>query len=108
MAAGEAPNTREPWCEWALLMYRQSRWEECFAYSMRALKIENREMVYTCDPTVWGHWPHDLASISAYHLGLKDLAIEQAKLAVSMSPDDLRLLQNLRYLLNEQSAMVSE
>ena len=108
MAAGEAPNTREPWCEWALLMYRQSRWEECFAYSMRALKIENREMVYTCDPTVWGHWPHDLASISAYHLGLKDLAIEQAKLAVSMSPDDLRLLQNLRYLLNEQSAVVSE
>lgn len=101
MAAGEAPNTREPWCEWAMLMYRQHRWEECFAYSMRALKITNREMVYTCDPQVWGHWPHDLASIAAYHLGMKDIALEQAKLAVSMSPDDLRLRKNLQYLENE-------
>ena len=108
MAAGEAPNTREPWCEWALLMYRQQRWEECFAYSMRALKIENREMVYTCDPEVWKHWPHDLASIAAYHLGMKDVALKQAKLAVEKSPDDLRLQQNLQYLQNEQPAMAAE
>ena len=108
MAAGEAPNTREPWCEWALLMYRQQRWEECFAYSMRALKIENREMVYTCDPEVWKHWPHDLASIAAYHLGMKDVALKQASLAVEKSPDDLRLWQNLQYLQNEQSVMAAE
>jgi tetratricopeptide (TPR) repeat protein len=98
MAAGEAPNTREPWCELAMLMYRQSRWEECFAASMRALKIKNRQLVYTCDPAVWGHWAHDLASIAAHHLGLKDIAIEQAKLAVDLAPDDLRLRRNLRYL----------
>jgi len=98
MAAGEAPNTREPWCELAMLMYRQSRWEECFAASMRALKIKDRQLVYTCDPAVWGHWAHDLASIAAHHLGLKDIAIEQAKLAVDLAPDDLRLRRNLRYL----------
>jgi glycosyltransferase involved in cell wall biosynthesis len=103
MATFEAPNTREPWCELALLMYQQMRWEECFAASMRALKIKDREMVYTCDPSVWGHWAHDLASIAAYHMGLKDIAIEQAKIAASMSPDDLRLQQNLQYLLNENS-----
>lgn len=98
MAAGEAPNTREPWCELAMLMYRQHRWEECFAASMRALKIKDRQLVYTCDPAVWGYWAHDLASISAWHLGLPDIALEQAKIAVSHAPDDLRLRANLEYI----------
>ena len=97
LASVEAPNTREPWCELALLMYKQMRWAECFAYSMRALGITNRELVYTCDPAVWGHWAHDLASISAWHLGLKDLALEQSKLAIACSPEDPRLLANLAW-----------
>lgn len=99
-AAAEAPNTREPWCELSMLLYRQQRWEECYAYSMRALQIKNRELVYTCDPTVWGHWPHDLASISAWHLGLKDIALEQAKWAVRCSPQDTRLKGNLEWIEN--------
>jgi hypothetical protein len=28
-AAAEAPNTREPWCQMAMLYYRQGRWAEC-------------------------------------------------------------------------------
>jgi tetratricopeptide (TPR) repeat protein len=102
MACVEAPNTREPWCELALLMYRQNRWAECFAFSMRALQITSREMVYTCDPTVWEHWPHDLAAISAWHLGMKDIAVEQAELAVEKSPNDLRLKANLKLFLGKK------
>jgi len=103
MAAYEAPNTREPWCELAMLMYRQQRWEECFAATKRALRITNREMVYTVDPEVWGAQPHDLASISAWHLGLKDVAIQQAKIAVELAPNDLRLRANLDFMLKEKS-----
>ena len=103
MAAYEAPNTREPWCELALLMYRQQRWEECFASAKRALRITNREMVYTVDPEVWGAQPHDLVSISAWHLGLKDVAIQQAKIAVELAPNDLRLRANLDFMLKEKS-----
>jgi len=99
-AAGEAPNTREPWCELAMLMYRQGRWEECFAYSMRALRIVNRDMVYTCDPAVWGHWPHDLASISAWHLGMEQIALDQAKLAADISPQEERLKNNYQWIKN--------
>jgi len=98
LAAAEAPDTREPWCELALLLYRQSRWEETFAFAMRALKITNRAAVYTCDPAVWGHWAHDLASIAAWQLGLKDIALEQAELAAQATPDDLRLQSNLEYI----------
>jgi hypothetical protein len=103
LAAGEAPNTREPWCELAMLMYGQSRWEECFAYAMRALRITDREKVYTCDPEVWGYKAHDLASISAYHIGLLSIALEQAKKASEMSPDDLRLSGNVVYIQDKIS-----
>jgi L-asparaginase II len=65
---------------------------------MRALKIKDKQLVYTCDPAVWGHWPHDLASISAWWLGLKDIAHEQAKLALEHSPDDQRLKNNLKLI----------
>jgi glycosyltransferase involved in cell wall biosynthesis len=102
MAASEAPNTREPWCELSALMYRQSRWEECFAYAMRALRIQNRDLVYTCDPEVWGHQPHDYASIAAWRLGLKDIALKQAELALEKSPNDARLAANLRFILADE------
>ena len=100
-AAMEAPNTREPWCELAMLTYRQSRWAECFAYAMRALQIVNRELVYTVDPEVWGSQPHDLAAIAAWHLGIKNVSIEQARLAVEKSPDDQRLQENLKFVMGE-------
>ena len=99
MAASEAPNTREPWCELSLLCYRQSRWEECFAYATRALRITNREAVYTCDPLVWGYQAHDLAAIAAWKLGMKEIAIKQGQIAVDLEPGDERLAQNLRHFL---------
>jgi glycosyltransferase involved in cell wall biosynthesis len=98
LACAEAPNTREPWCELAMLTYRQSRWEETFAYAMRALTIKDKAAVYTCDPAVWGHWPHDLASIAAWQLGLRDVSLQQAELAVAATPDDVRLQANLDYI----------
>lgn len=98
MAASEAPNTREPWCELSLLMYKQKRWEESFTFALRTLKIENRELVYTCDPEVWGHQPHDLASIAAWNIGLKEIALTQAKLAVEKTPNDARLQANLKFI----------
>jgi tetratricopeptide (TPR) repeat protein len=97
-AAGEAPDTREPWCELAMLAFRECRWEECFAFSMRALRIKDRLKVYTCDPLVWGAQPHDLASISAWHLGMSDICIEQSRIAVDLEPENKRLQANLNFV----------
>lgn len=104
MAASEAPNTREPWCELANLMYRQCRWEECFAYATRALRIVDRLMVYTCDPVVWGSQPHDLAAISAWNLGLKDIALAQGETALSLEPDNERLRANVEWFSGKIAA----
>ena len=94
-AAAEAPDTREPWCELAMLEYRQGNWRASYDAAMRALQVNNRELVYTVDPAVWGSQPHDLASIAAWNLGLKGIALEQAKLAVKKDPEDERLRANL-------------
>jgi tetratricopeptide (TPR) repeat protein len=98
LAAAEAPGTREPWCNLAMLMYTQNRWEECFAYSMRALRITEPDHVHTSDPNVWGSWPHDLASLAAWHLKLPEICIEQARLAVEKEPENERLLKNLEFV----------
>lgn len=94
----EAPGTREPWCEIAKLTYRTGQWAECYGAAMSALAITNREWVYTVDPEVWGAMPHDYASIAAWNLGLHEQAIEQAKLAFSLSPDDVRIKNNLELM----------
>ena len=88
-----------------MLTYRQRRWEECFAFSMRALRITDRAKVYTCDPAVWGAQAHDLASISAWHLGLRDVALQQAQIAHDLEPEDFRLAANLEYLVHEISTL---
>jgi glycosyltransferase involved in cell wall biosynthesis len=96
-ACAEAPGTREPWCDLAMACYRKGLWEECYAAASNALKITNKEAVYTMDPTVWGALPHDLASISAFNLGLKEEAIKQGELAVQFEPHNERLVKNLEY-----------
>ncbi len=101
-ASLEAPNTREPWVELSMLMYAQQRWNECHAFAMRALWITDREHVYTVDPKVWGAQPHDLASISAWNIGMKLTALGQARLALAHEPDNVRLQRNVQWMDPDQ------
>jgi glycosyltransferase involved in cell wall biosynthesis len=96
-ACAEAPNTREPWCDLAMACYRKGLWEECFAAASNALKIKNKEAVYTMDPTVWGARPHDLLSIAAHKLGMTEEAIKHGELALQFEPNNERLIKNLEY-----------
>lgn len=97
-ACSEAPGTREPWCLLAEICYHTYRWSECFGAAMTALYIVKREKLYTVDPAVWGYQPHDWASIAAWNLGMKDVALEHARKCVEMAPDDIRLRQNLKLI----------
>lgn len=95
-ACNEAPYTREPWCDLAKFYYFQKRWPDCYAASMRALEITEDPKVYTCDPAVWGHWAHDLAANAAWQMGMREVALAQARLALEKTPDDPRLQNNVR------------
>jgi tetratricopeptide (TPR) repeat protein len=96
-ATAEAPDTREPWADLAMLCYRIQRWPETLGASLNCLAVKVREKVYTVDPKVWGSQPHDICSIAAYNLELYDLAVQHAQLAVDLDPDDIRLRRNLDF-----------
>ena len=93
-ASAEASATREPWVALANLFYTQGRWAECFGAASRALSITHKEPVYTQDPECWKWLPHDLASIAAWHLGLREEALTQGEKALEFAPDDGRLKGN--------------
>ena len=97
LASIEAPFTREPWVDLAESCYKKSLWDECYLSSIRALKITNRESVYTVDPECWGFKPYDLAAIAAWNMDMKEKAVEFGTKACELAPDDVRLAKNLQY-----------
>ena len=98
LAVAEAPGTREPWCELAMFAYMKSNWVECYSAAKSALEIKDKALVYTMDPEVWGAKPWDLASISAWHLGLKDEAFALLAKAIELAPEDQRLRNNMQFM----------
>ena len=100
LACAEAPGTREPWCELAMFSYMTHDWTQCLFAAERALSITDKALVYTMDPSVWTEKPHDLASIAAWHLGMKDKAIQHCKKALEFAPNDARLIGNLGMMEN--------
>ncbi len=96
-ACAEAPGTREPWVDLAMQCYRLSMWAECYAAATSALAIKDKQLVYTCDPEVWGPKPYDLAALAASSLGLVEQALEHGTVAHRLDPGDLRLAENYEY-----------
>jgi len=103
LAVAEAPNTRETWVDLSMFCYRNSMWVESYSAAKSALGITNKELVYTMDPEVWGEKPWDLASIGAWHMGLKQEAIDLCKKALEFNPTDTRLIRNLEQMTEPTS-----
>jgi glycosyltransferase involved in cell wall biosynthesis len=99
LAVAEAPNTREPWVELAMFAYTKSMWLESYYAATSALQIVNKQDVYTMNPDVWTEQPHDLASIAAWHLGLKDKAVEHCQTALGYAPANERIQSNLQMMV---------
>lgn len=96
MASVELPTHREPLVHLAQFYYEQKNWRACYRAAKDALAITHHPMDYTCTPEAWGWQPHDLLSIASWNLGLFHESLEQSKLALSRSPNDSRLQNNLK------------
>jgi len=107
MAAIECPKHREPLVSLAQHYYEERDWQQSYKYATTAISISEHPMDYTCTAEAWGELPHDLASIAAWHLGLRDVAIEQVKIAISRNPCDKRLQSNLQLMSQDLDAEVS-
>lgn len=98
LATAEAPATREPWVDLAMAAYRRGLWAESYAAAKSALAITDKALVYTMDPEVWGSKPWDLAAVAAWNLGLRVEARLLGAQALSLNPEDPRLVANAKLM----------
>jgi tetratricopeptide (TPR) repeat protein len=99
LAVREAPGRREPHIDLAKHYYGTSDWKLCYEHANIALAIKEKPLEYLCEAEAWGFTPYDLASISAYNLGMYKEAYENAVKALELGPekDKERLIANLSF-----------
>lgn len=99
-AVAEAPHLREPYIDLAQLLYRQEAWDGVLYFTGCALAITRRPRTYICEAAPWGSLPHDLRSIAFYATGRLPQALEEARQARALEPDNARLCENVSLLEN--------
>ena len=94
-ALAEAPHLREPYLDYAQLLYAQERWYGLADVLRSALAITERPRTYICEADAWGALPYDLLSLAYAHLGDAEGAAAACRDAVSLAPGEERLQKNL-------------
>lgn len=93
----EAPGRREALVDIALYHYQREEWLECSVAAKTALTITSRPLEYLTEADAWGSLPYDLAAISAYNMGDYSAASRYGVEAVRLSPNEDRLVDNLKF-----------
>lgn len=106
LAIVEAPSSREPYVELAKYSFRRKNYLNCVTYILSALNIDKRNLTYISQPDCWDYSIYDLLALSFYHLKNFDKAIVYGKVAVTLKPNDNRLINNLNYYLTAKNGKV--
>jgi len=89
-------DVREAHVDLANFYHDRGEWQKCYDTTHKALTInEPIHMTYITDNSVFGAKCHDLLTLAAWNLGLKDEAIEQCKIALNFEPNNQRFKDNL-------------
>ncbi len=98
-AIAETPHIRDPYIELAFLAYSEQDWNTVYYAVTDALKIKEKNTLgYPSDPRAWNADIYDLGSIACFHLGFADSAIDLAKQALSLSTEDERIKNNIKFM----------
>ncbi|WP_132250435.1 tetratricopeptide repeat-containing glycosyltransferase [Natranaerovirga pectinivora] len=100
-AIAEYPFMREPYIECAKMAYLIENWEMVFYMTKEALKIKEKSSTYINMGYCWDDTPYDLAALSCYYLGLHEESLIHAKTALSLNPNDKRLMNNIQLIENK-------
>jgi tetratricopeptide (TPR) repeat protein len=103
-AAFEERAAREPWVELAQLYWDQGRWAAGYGAAVNALAVGVRGTSHHVSADAWAGRPHDLASLCAWWLGMKDKAAGHFVKALEFNPADPRLLENAKFMLPAAAA----
>ena len=102
-AMQEAPYLRDPFVERAILEYVIENWKEVEFDCLKALEITNKQKTYINEVFSWDNTIYDLLSLSYYYQNKQAEALKYIDLAISMSPNDERLLMNKKIMENMNS-----
>lgn len=94
-AIAEAPHLREPYLDYASLLYDRQNWAGLVFLAECALAITERPATYITEGYAWGALPWDYLSIGRWNLGQAREAAEACRQAVALAPEDARLQNNL-------------
>jgi glycosyltransferase involved in cell wall biosynthesis len=93
----ESPGRRESLVELAQHFYELQSWNSCLHFAQKAIEIEEKPLDYLCEAFAWGALPWDLAAISSYYDGNKELALKYGTKALELDPGNPRLQKNLKF-----------
>ena len=100
-AIKEAPHLRDPYVELAFLYYTLKDYNNVIYYIEEALKIKNHDKVYINEPFSYNETVYDLLSISLYNTDKKEEALKYIEKAIEINPNNERILNNKKIILNE-------
>lgn len=98
-AIREAPYSRDPYVEMAILKYELNDWSEVIIYCEKALQIKKQEKTYINEIFSWNETIYDLLSIAYFNVGNIEKALENAKEALKINDND-RIRNNVK-LIND-------
>ncbi len=96
-AIAEAPHLREPYLDYAALLYDAQNWAGVVFFANCALAVQERPRTYITEAAAWGTLPWDYLSIGLWNLGRAEDAAKAAKRATALAPEDARLQNNLAF-----------
>lgn len=100
-AIKEAPHLRDAYVERAILAYEENNYKDIEKYCLQALQIQNHQKVYINETFSWDNTIYDLLSIAYYYQKKYLLSLYFLDIAISMNPEDQRLLNNKILIANK-------
>ena len=94
----QASHLREPYMDLAAFLYERQEWDGVLYFTACALKIKKRPRSYICEASAWGSLPWDLRAMAFYHTARLEQALEAAREAARIAPQDERLAGNVRVI----------
>jgi glycosyltransferase involved in cell wall biosynthesis len=95
----EQPAIRDNWVTLAETYYALKDYLGCYYAIRQALKIKECRAGHATHAKCWGYFPHELASVCAFQLGLKEQAALHLQNALIYSPNDPELLSKKEALV---------
>ncbi len=97
-AIKEAPYLREGYVELAGLYYEEKNYEKSYHYLKQASLIKEKPKTYINEDFCWNSYFYDMLSISAYFIGKKEEALENARMAHQLNPLEKRIENNIKLI----------